>query len=300
MTARHRIAPALRRAGGLVLGLAALLGAARPASAAASATSSVSSGSLHFNLPTAGAKDLGLTVTAGAVTLTGAVQSLEAERKLLDATMAVPNVRNVVDHLVVDPAHRPDAAIRADVQSALERDPSVGTDSVQVEVNAGTVTLKGTLKEWQERDLAGWIAGKVPGVRAVSNEIGLLPMGRPDDEIRQQIVDDLVVGLSSVRVPAEPSNSPAGHSEDRLVAVTPPAVAVSDGAVVLTGSLPTLLARKQAEEIAESVIGVKSVEDDVTLQTNPRVSDGDIARAVRDALAKLGEDEQNASLYSLD
>jgi osmotically-inducible protein OsmY len=62
-----------------------------------------------------------------------------------------------------DVAHR--------IQQALARQADREAKRVQVDVDGATVTLRGSVHAWQERDAAQWAAWSAPGVRCVVNEL---------------------------------------------------------------------------------------------------------------------------------
>jgi osmotically-inducible protein OsmY len=81
--------------------------------------------------------------------------------------------------------------------------------------------------------------------------------------------------------------------EDELLwdpSVTPASigVAVSDGAVTLTGTVTTLSSRLAAVKAAKRVKGVRAIADDIVVQTNETwdVTDQDVARFVEHALER--------------
>jgi len=66
---------------------------------------------------------------------------------------------------------RPDAEIKSDVESALFRDPNVRSYEVNVEVQNGVITLRGTVDDEFARRAAEDDARAVPGCREVRNEL---------------------------------------------------------------------------------------------------------------------------------
>src|SRR6516164_9501531 len=72
------------------------------------------------------------------------------------------------------PAQRAaDAAITARVQAALAAQPSLFAKDIVVSVQDGVVNLSGMA--WSDDDIqtAGRVAGSVPGVKRVDNQVGL-------------------------------------------------------------------------------------------------------------------------------
>jgi osmotically-inducible protein OsmY len=152
------------------------------------------------------------------------------------------------------------------------------------------VTLTGTVESWGERTLAGRVAKQVDGVQDLANRIAVrIAMQRPDAEIAAEIEEILAWDVLV---------------DDDLIEV-----AVDDGGVTLSGQVGSLAEKSRA--INQSwVAGVKSVaaeELEVSgWARDPRFRkqkyarldkpDADVAKAVRDALARdprvLGQDVQ--------
>ena len=64
-----------------------------------------------------------------------------------------------------------DDAIYDNVRRRLASDPVVKGGGLQVDVKSGIVTLRGTVEEQKQKDKAGRLAKKVPGVKSVANEL---------------------------------------------------------------------------------------------------------------------------------
>ena len=99
---------------------------------------------------------------------------------MLTANLAVAQSADGVD--------RKDFQIFKDVATSVERYTRFTIfDDVNVGVNDGVVTLTGKVTmPYKRNDLEKRIA-KVDGVRSVSDEIGVLPVSRFDDELRYRI-----------------------------------------------------------------------------------------------------------------
>ncbi len=91
--------------------------------------------------------------------------------------------------LSADAPGRADAAVLEDVENAILRYPFYTVfDAVSVSVDAGTVELRGSVKEpYRKSDIEKRVAG-VPGVRAVKNEIAVQAVSIYDDRLRAQLV----------------------------------------------------------------------------------------------------------------
>jgi hypothetical protein len=77
---------------------------------------------------------------------------------------------------------RDDRDVRRDVLRALALD-SVVPLSVGAQVRDGIVLLTGTVSWYRERDDAVYLAGRVPGVLGVTDNIDLIPVPRMDPEL---------------------------------------------------------------------------------------------------------------------
>lgn len=121
-------------------------------------------------------RNIGIAVKDGAVTLTGTVpsymQKLAAER----AVKRVRGVHGIVEELKVDlPTlhRRGDADLVTTAMDALKWNLSIPKDTVIVKVEAGWMTLTGTV-DWQyQREAARRAVGSLAGILGVSNEIVL-------------------------------------------------------------------------------------------------------------------------------
>ncbi|MTK01031.1 BON domain-containing protein [Micromonospora sp. CP22] len=116
------------------------------------------------------AERLDLTVADGWLMLRGAVefgwQRRIAEREL----RRLRGVRGVTNLVEVRPAAPADAdRIRSDVQRALMR--GIGTEWVIAQVDGDTVTLRGVVRSWWERDQAERIAWSAEGVCMVRDHL---------------------------------------------------------------------------------------------------------------------------------
>ena len=111
----------------------------------------------------------------GKITLRGTVGSFRQKREAKHAAQRVFGVESVDNDLqvrILNEDKREDAELRGDVLQALMLD-SLVPATVDAKVDYGYVTLKGTA-EWQyQRDEAEFIAGNLPGVIGVDDQIKL-------------------------------------------------------------------------------------------------------------------------------
>lgn len=212
----------------------------------------------------------------GVVTLSGTVDSILDKERAVRIASGIKGVRAVVDRLSVEPAlSRTDQAIQKNVQDALLKNPTTELFEVNVLVDAGEVTLTGTVESWQEKQLCAKVAKNVAGVRSLDTQIDIdITADRADTDIRSEIESVLRWDI---------------WVDDGLLEVD-----VDDGEVELSGVVGSLREKNRAFNDAW-VAGVRDVNsDDVIVDWSARnelrreekyvvKSDDDVARAVRDS-----------------
>ncbi|MFW6154260.1 MAG: BON domain-containing protein [Planctomycetota bacterium] len=191
-----------------------------------------------------------VSVDEGVVTLRGSVPTYGARTAAeLDAWSIIGVVR-VDDQLIVEmPAYPPaphDETLLDNARKSLEWNSDVDSTNVTVDVDAGAVTLTGTVPSHWEKGRAEELVGQLRGVIAVDNQLAVVPTERLSDEaIAQEVVDAL----------------------DRNAAVNLPDVdvSVSDGYVTLGGRVGSGAERDAATWIAGRIAGVVSVENELAI-----------------------------------
>ncbi|HEX7941672.1 MAG TPA: BON domain-containing protein [Gemmatimonadaceae bacterium] len=115
-----------------------------------------------------------IVVRDGWVTLEGKAawfyQKAAAERAVRNLA-GVVGVTNLIE---VEPATKPGSEdVKAKIRSAMQRSAELDTRKIDVMIDNGTVTLKGTVRSWAEREDAERAAWSAPGVRSVKDELQL-------------------------------------------------------------------------------------------------------------------------------
>jgi hyperosmotically inducible protein len=119
---------------------------------------------------------LGVRVSGGVATLTGAVRTPAARVKTVAAARSVKGIHEVVDQLRIDPhvanlsGNLGDAALAGRIAGAIFT--QTGTTGVKVDVHNGAVTLRGNINDPRVRSAAVDTARNTSGVRSVSDEMG--------------------------------------------------------------------------------------------------------------------------------
>jgi osmotically-inducible protein OsmY len=141
-------------------------------------------------------QDVHVSVTQGIAELTGSVTTLVAERRTSKLAGTMRGVRSVVSQVAVHAPARSDDQVKSDVTKALHDDLATKASAVGVVAANGVVTLAGTTDSWQERSLIGEVAGGVPGVRGVDNQVTFhYAMVRPEAEVAAEVNHRLATDL---------------------------------------------------------------------------------------------------------
>lgn len=119
-------------------------------------------------------------VKRGVVTLSGTVSNVLARQAAEQDARNVVGVWSVHNYLLVQPLQPlSDGSIHDRIQAALARDAIVGHHPLTVNVQAGKVTLYGTVVGYDEQQRAGDLAAGMTGVTEVVNRIGLVGQPAP-------------------------------------------------------------------------------------------------------------------------
>ncbi|MBO9306833.1 MAG: BON domain-containing protein [Thermomicrobium sp.] len=138
-------------------------------------------------------------------------------------------------------------------------------------VHDGVVTLTGTVDSFLKKWAAEQAALRVEGVRAVVNHIEVVPRGlgvRTDEDIARAVATALEEN------PAIP------HERIKI--------RVEEGRVTLEGEVDWHYQRREAEETARRITGVKSVINLITVR-QPTVAPEDIKRQIEQAFVRHAE-----------
>jgi osmotically-inducible protein OsmY len=198
--------------------------------------------------PSVNARHIGVAVSQGIVTLTGHVGSF-AERAAVERIVgSVKGVRGIAQEIQVRlPANRKtnDDEIAERSLKIIAWDTTIPADRIQVRVENGWVTLRGTV-DWNFQRQAA-----VDAVRKLSGVIGL--------------TNELTVGTSAsatdIKLRIENALKRAAELEAAHIRV-----GVVGGKVTLDGKVRALHERAAAERAAWSAPGVHVVEDRIKVE----------------------------------
>jgi len=193
--------------------------------------------------------DVYVEVDRGRVRLTGSVPSYPEKLAATADAWSVADVTDVDNEIRVrrrgarGPTDR-DIAITA--EAAIDVHPDLELADIDVSVDAGEVTLAGTVDAYWKRDVATEVVASVRGVVDIHNELIVEPFRDVgDEEIGRRVMADI-------------HRSPDVSENDVEVSV-------QNGVVVLTGTVSNRAARRAAHEIACRIPGVRDVRDDISV-----------------------------------
>jgi osmotically-inducible protein OsmY len=189
-------------------------------------------------------------VTGGEVTLEGAVPTYTQRSLATAGAWAITGVREVHNRLHVSlpttVAMPADAELQRGVESTLTWNAEVESTNLTVSVEDGIVTLEGSVPAYWQMWRAAELVTGVRGVTGVENHLTVVPS-------RNFVDQDVAAGI-------EGALERNAHVDAEAVTVE-----VQDGAVTLTGSVPTSHAREQAYNAAVNTPGVVRVDNNVTV-----------------------------------
>lgn len=186
------------------------------------------------------AADIKVKVVGGNVTLEGTVPSLRNVMAAHDDVMVIPEVVSIQNNLEVvypEPEMPSDSQLSADIMDILQWDPDINEEKIEVIVDNGIVTLKGSVDAYWKKNLVEDHVMDLYGVISLDNKLTVVPTEKQSDE---DIASEIMKALER--------NS---MIDEREVDVK-----VSDGIVALEGTVPNLSARNEATNAALYTPGV--------------------------------------------
>lgn len=149
-----------------------------------------------------------------------------------------------------------DSAITAAVKSKLAADEVVSASNIHVETNKGTVSLKGDVKSHTEANRAVELAFSAPGV--VEVDTAKLMVQGSNQPLTDALITAKVKGLYAREK----------LFGDKPISVSGIHVETTDGTVYLSGKADNKAQVENAEKLAQSIKGVKSVKSTIVVKNN--------------------------------
>ena len=191
--------------------------------------------------------DIGVAVIDGVVTLSGLVRSFAEKTAAERAARRVAGVHAIAEEIKVrypNDMKTSDPEIAKRIMDIFAWDAVIPDDKITVKVEAGWVTLTGTVDWFYQGEAARKAAGKIGGVVGVSNRTEVRQRPKIDD-IRDRIMAAFKrsAGLDAATV----------------------TVTTAGGKVTLGGKVRAWNERRLAEHAAWATPGVTKVEDNITV-----------------------------------
>jgi osmotically-inducible protein OsmY len=160
---------------------------------------------------------------------------------------------------------RTDEEIQRDVLAELKWDAQVQPNEIGVSVKDGVVILSGWVDSFLKKWAAEEAAHRVPGVKAVANDIEVrLPSERTDADVAAAVIRALEWDAS---IPS-----------DKIE------VTVSKGWVTLKGEVEWQYQKEDAERVVRRLSGVKGVSNLIVVK--PRTTASELKKKIEEALVR--------------
>jgi hyperosmotically inducible protein len=145
-----------------------------------------------------------------------------------------------------------DTTIATRAKAALIDNPTTKARSIDLEVYQGEVQLNGFVATAAEKQSAAETVQKVAGVKSVRNNLQVQGQDRSGGEV----VDDTVITAKVKAALIGDSRTKAHQIE----------VKTNRGQVQLGGFVDSMDAKRAAQEVAQSISGVQSVSNDISVK----------------------------------
>ena len=148
------------------------------------------------------------------------------------------------------------------VENVLHLDSGVSSRLIDIDTKLGIVTLSGSVENLLSKERALMLVETIKGVRAVIDQLVVMPSGVYTD---QQIQHDVVENLS----------------RNQAIDMTSLKVSVEDGAATVDGHVDSWPVRDLVLDVAKAVRGVKKVVNHIKVKEGKNRSDSEIKAEIK-------------------
>jgi osmotically-inducible protein OsmY len=189
-----------------------------------------------------------VVVEQGRVVLRGDAPTLYTIHVAMELAACVCGVQSVHSELdVTRPASSPsDDAILNYAGQVLRWNVSTGAGKIRVRVDGGMLTLEGEVDAYWKRNRAELLMLDIEGIVGVVNKLVVVPELTPQDKV---IADDVKSAIARC----------TGMGREHIE------VEVRQGLVTLTGNVSNLWSKQTTPHLAETILGVKGVIDNLVV-----------------------------------
>jgi osmotically-inducible protein OsmY len=216
-----------------------------------------------------------VSVENGGVILAGILSSPQQKHLIAQVAADTRGVREVRNNISLHyEKKRADEEIRQAIEQRLHWDALTNSDTIQVTVTGGNVSLTGSISSAFEKSRAAhdaWIDGVVQvdasGLKVAPDAIARTNGQRVQDSELQRAIDAALIYDGRI----------SGFSTKATV---------TDGKVVLRGVVPTLDAKFAAAEVAREIDSVRRVKNLLKVRGKTQPSDTELVQKIREAISR--------------
>jgi osmotically-inducible protein OsmY len=197
-------------------------------------------------------QDFDITANSeGNVTIEGQVNTLNDKYRVFEIISGVKGVKAISNQLTINTPMLPDNVIKNNIANELNMVSAiVEPERIDVKVDNGIVFLNGKVSYYREKIFAKTVASWHEGVKGIVNKIEVLPTKKArSDENLERVLQGIMDNRFSI---------------EKNVTFT-----IDNGVVTLTGKATTLWAKDKIEEAFANVMGIKSVDNNLTVEEWP-------------------------------
>lgn len=194
------------------------------------------------------ATDIGVICKQGIITLTGIVDTYAKKDLVENAAKNVMGVKAIVNNITVTLSRKnipADEEIAKAINDAIKWHWDISSQHLRVTVENGFVTLEGEVNWAREKEAARKTVSSILGVKGILNNIQLC--AEPNAVINVRDIEKALFRNAAI------------NDEDIKVEI-------KDGSVYLTGSVPSLFQKDEAEKMAWNAPGVAAVHNFLNIE----------------------------------